>query len=75
MKTLITTTMALGVIIMLGANQPVEAGCGGGCYGAAPAPYYGYATTCSPCWDPYYNNYAHNYYAQGLFSQIVNSLL
>jgi len=75
MKTLITTTMALGVVLMLGANQSVEANCGCAGY-ATPAPSYGYgyANTYSAWGNPYYSNYAHNYYGQGLFTQITNSL-
>ncbi|MBI2707166.1 MAG: hypothetical protein HYX35_02480 [Proteobacteria bacterium] len=76
MNKLLTTTLVLGTVLVLGANQSVQANCGGCAgYAVAPAPYYGYATTCSPCWDPYYNNYATNYVGRGLFSQIVNSLL
>lgn len=74
MNKLLATTMAFGVILTLGSAQPSQADCG--CSGsAAPAPSYGYVTSCSSCWDPYYNNYAHNYYGQGLVTQIVNSLL
>ena len=75
MNKLLTTTMALGVVLMLGATQSVQANCGGyGGYAAVQAPSYGYATGCSSCWDPYYNNYATNYAGQGLVTQIVNSL-
>jgi|GEM_PF-6234244 len=74
MNKLLTTTLVLGAFLTLGATQATQANCGCAGYAAAPAPYYGYANSCSPCWDPYYHNYATNYAGQGLFTQIVNSL-
>lgn len=73
MKTLIATTFALGVIFTL-STPKAEAAHYYGYYGT-PMSSYNYGNCSSPCWDPYYNNYAHNYYGAGPFSQLLNSLL